>query len=153
MCPPGLTPKHQAPSRRFTRPHPDTPLHPPHPDTNTSTSGHLPRVTSIHPHPIHLYTHSTQLLGYTITRSYTHPPGYTPTQLTIHRHPHRCIYPPTHTHIYIHRYITPAGRGRRIGSADAAHAELGRSVPCRVKSVTYKIDTCRILAWHSALIR
>ena len=30
--------------------------------------------------------------------------------------------------------------------------EIGSSVPSRVKPMTYKIDTCRFLAWHSALI-
>ena len=29
--------------------------------------------------------------------------------------------------------------------------EIGNSVPCRIKPMTYQTDTCRFLAWHSAL--
>ena len=30
--------------------------------------------------------------------------------------------------------------------------EVGRSIPCCIKPVTSKIDTCSFLAWHSALL-
>ena len=30
--------------------------------------------------------------------------------------------------------------------------EIGSSVPCRVKPLTFKIDTCHFLGWHSVLV-
>ena len=49
--------------------------------------------------------------------------------------------------------LTLTRHGGHIVRAQASCAGEGSSVSDRVKPMTYTIDTCRFLAWHSGITR
>ena len=53
--------------------------------------------------------------------------------------------------IYIYIYHVPDTLVESIEQRPQM-LEFGLSIRCRVKPVTYNVDTCHFLAWHSALI-
>ena len=63
-----------------------------------------------------------------------------------------------YTYIYVYIYAYKFGHYELIHMTELVEREpqvwkIRSSIPCRVKPMTYKICTCRFLAWHLAFIR